>query len=75
MWENLQDRVTDAVFRMEDAGEEAFQEALWAGQRAQHEEAKSYVQTWPSNPRPRPTSNPKRRKNQSRNLHRKDRAQ
>jgi preprotein translocase subunit SecA len=45
MWENLQDRVTDAVFRMEDAGEEAFQEALWAGQRAQHEQAKSYVQT------------------------------
>ncbi len=45
MWENLQDRVTDAVFRMEDAGEEAFQEALWAGQLARHEEAKSYVQT------------------------------
>jgi preprotein translocase subunit SecA len=44
MWENLQDRVTDAVFRMEDAGEEAFQEALWAGQMAQHEQAKSYVQ-------------------------------
>ena len=45
MWENLQDRVTDAVFRMEDAGEEAFQEALWAGQMAQHEQARSYVET------------------------------
>ena len=45
MWENLQDRVTDSIFRMEDAGEEAIQEALWAGQMAQHEQAQSYVQT------------------------------
>ncbi|MCE9534433.1 MAG: SEC-C domain-containing protein, partial [Planctomycetes bacterium] len=45
MWENLQDRVTDSVFRMEDAGQEAFQEALWAGQKAQHEQAQSYVET------------------------------
>ena len=45
MWENLQDRVTDAVFRIEDANAEAFQDALWAGQMAQHEQAKSYVQT------------------------------
>jgi preprotein translocase subunit SecA len=45
MWENLQDRVTDAVFRMEDANAEAFQEALWAGQMAQHDQAKTYSQT------------------------------
>jgi preprotein translocase subunit SecA len=44
MWENLQDRVTDSIFRMEDAGAEAMQEALWAGQMAQHAEAASYVQ-------------------------------
>ncbi len=44
MWENLQDRVTDSIFRMEDAGAEAMQEALWAGQMAQHAEAQSYVQ-------------------------------
>ena len=31
MWEGLHDRVTDTVFRMEDAPEEAMQEALWAG--------------------------------------------
>ena len=49
MWDNLQDRVTDSVFRMEDAGQEAFQEALWAGQMAQHEQAKSYVQTASAN--------------------------
>jgi preprotein translocase subunit SecA len=45
MWSALQDRVTNAVFRMEDAGEEAFQEALWAGQQATHAEAASYAQT------------------------------
>ena len=49
MWESLQDRVTDSIFRMEDAGEEAIQEALWAGQMAQHEQAQSYVQTITSN--------------------------
>lgn len=37
MWEGLQDRVTDAVFRMEeDAG---FQESLWAISAAVHEQA------------------------------------
>jgi len=45
MWENLQDRVTDAIFRMEEAGQEVIQEALWAGQMAQHAEAQSYVQS------------------------------
>jgi len=45
MWENLQDRVTDSIFRMEDAGQEAFQEALWAGQMAQHAQAQTLVQS------------------------------
>jgi preprotein translocase subunit SecA len=37
MWEGLQDRVTDSVFRMEE--EEGFQESLWAIGAAVHEEA------------------------------------
>ncbi|MDW8265935.1 MAG: preprotein translocase subunit SecA [Gemmataceae bacterium] len=37
MWEGVQDKVTDAVFRMED--EEAFQESLWAIGTAIHEAA------------------------------------
>jgi preprotein translocase subunit SecA len=48
MWNTLQDRVTDAVFRMEDAGEEAVQEALWAGQQASHAEAASFSQSMAS---------------------------
>jgi preprotein translocase subunit SecA len=38
MWEGLQDRVTDSVFRMEE--EEGFQEGLWAIGAAVHEQAK-----------------------------------
>jgi preprotein translocase subunit SecA len=38
MWEGLQDRVTDTVFRMEE--EEGFQESLWAIGTATHEEAR-----------------------------------
>ena len=41
MWENLHDRVTDTVFRIEDAGEDAMQEALWAGAVATHAQAQS----------------------------------
>jgi preprotein translocase subunit SecA len=44
MWENLDDRVTDMVFRVEDAPEEAMQEALWAGAVASQAQAESYVQ-------------------------------
>lgn len=45
MWESIQDRVTDAVFRMEDAGEEEVQNALWAGQQASHAQAQSISQS------------------------------
>ncbi len=34
MWVAIADRVTDTVFRMEEAPEEAMQDALWAGARA-----------------------------------------
>src|SRR5262249_19512402 len=45
MWEGLHDRVTNDVFRMQDQGREAFQEALWAGAMAFHEQARSYTQS------------------------------
>ncbi|MBO0699154.1 MAG: SEC-C domain-containing protein, partial [Zavarzinella sp.] len=44
MWENLNDRVTDTVFRVEDAPEEAMQEALWAGAVASQAQAVSVSQ-------------------------------
>ena len=44
MWENLNDRVTDMVFRVEDAPEEAMQEALWAGAVASQARADSITQ-------------------------------
>ena len=37
MWESVQDKVTDTVFRMED--EEGFQESLWAIGATVHEAA------------------------------------
>jgi preprotein translocase subunit SecA len=37
MWEGVQDKVTDAVFRMEEA--EGFQESLWAITSTVHESA------------------------------------
>ena len=36
MWEGVQDRATEAVFRMEEMGDEESQAALWAGARATH---------------------------------------
>ena len=39
MWENLNDRVTDTVIRVEDAPEDAMQEALWAGAVASQAQA------------------------------------
>ncbi len=44
MWENLDDRVTDMVFRVEDAPEEAMQEALWAGAVASQAQAMTMSQ-------------------------------
>lgn len=39
MWESIADRVTDTVFRMEEAPEEVMQDVLWAGARASQERA------------------------------------
>jgi preprotein translocase subunit SecA len=39
MWEGLQDKVTDTVFRMEE--EEAFQESIWSIGAVTHEQAQS----------------------------------
>ncbi len=42
MWESMQDRVSDAVFRVESiGGAEVLQDALWAGASASHAEAQS----------------------------------
>jgi preprotein translocase subunit SecA len=44
MWEGVRDRVTESVFRVEDVGDEEVQSALWAGARAQHQQAQSAMQ-------------------------------
>jgi preprotein translocase subunit SecA len=44
MWENLNDRVTDTVFRVEDAPEDQMQEALWAGAVASQAQAVSMTE-------------------------------
>ena len=44
MWEGVRDRVTEAVFRIEEMGDEEAQAALWAGARATHEAAISAQQ-------------------------------
>ncbi len=41
MWDGVQDRVTEGVFRMEDVGDEQVRNALWATQRAVHTQAQS----------------------------------
>ncbi|MCI0463508.1 MAG: SEC-C domain-containing protein [Gemmataceae bacterium] len=43
MWEGLEDKVSDTVFRMEE--EEAFEESLWAIGSATHEQAQSVLAT------------------------------
>jgi preprotein translocase subunit SecA len=45
MWEGVRDRVTEAVFRMEEMGDEEAQMALWAGARATQEAALSMAQS------------------------------
>ncbi len=42
MWENLEGKITDTVFRMED--DESFQESVWAIGAAVHESAQSTLQ-------------------------------
>lgn len=44
MWEGVRDRTTEAVFRMEEMGDEEAQAALWAGARATHSAAISAAQ-------------------------------
>ncbi len=44
MWEGIRDRTTEAVFRMEEMGDEEAQAALWAGARATHAAAISASQ-------------------------------
>jgi preprotein translocase subunit SecA len=44
MWEGVRDRTTEAVFRMEEMGDEDAQAALWAGARATHAAAISAAQ-------------------------------
>ena len=41
MWVGVNDRVSESVFRMEDVGEEEMNAAMWAGQRAVHQQAES----------------------------------
>ena len=43
MWDGVQDRVTEGVFRMEDVGDEQVRNALWATQRAVHSQAVSAI--------------------------------
>ncbi|MDY3560302.1 preprotein translocase subunit SecA [Gemmata sp. JC673] len=44
MWAGIRDRITEAVFRMEEMGDEEAQAALWAGARATHAAAISATQ-------------------------------
>jgi len=44
MWEGVNDRVTEAVFRIEEMGDEEAQAALWAGARESHAAAISALQ-------------------------------
>jgi preprotein translocase subunit SecA len=44
MWQGINDRVSESVFRMEDVGDEQVEMAMWAGARAQHQQAESAVQ-------------------------------
>jgi preprotein translocase subunit SecA len=44
MWEGVDDRVTEAVFRIEEMGDEEAQQALWAGARESHAAAITALQ-------------------------------
>jgi preprotein translocase subunit SecA len=44
MWEGVNDRVTEAVFRIEEMGDEQAQAALWAGARESHAAAMTAMQ-------------------------------
>ncbi|MCS6864999.1 MAG: SEC-C metal-binding domain-containing protein [Gemmata sp.] len=44
MWEGIRDRTTEAIFRIEEMGDDEAREALWAGARATHAAAISASQ-------------------------------
>jgi hypothetical protein len=44
MWEGVRDRITEAVFRIEEMGDEEAQAALWAGARESHQAAITAMQ-------------------------------
>jgi preprotein translocase subunit SecA len=44
MWEGVRDRITEAVFRIEEMGDEEAQAALWAGARESHQAALTAMQ-------------------------------
>jgi preprotein translocase subunit SecA len=44
MWESIRDRITEAVFRVEEMGDEEAQAALWAGAKESHAAAISALQ-------------------------------
>ncbi len=44
MWEGIRDRTTEAIFRIEEMGDDEAREALWAGARATHAAAISAAQ-------------------------------
>jgi preprotein translocase subunit SecA len=43
MWKSVRERVSETIFRMEDIGDEQVEMAMWAGARAQHQQAESAV--------------------------------
>ncbi len=44
MWVGVRDRLSEAVFRVEDVGEEQVEAAMWAGARSVHQSAQSAMQ-------------------------------
>jgi preprotein translocase subunit SecA len=44
MWDGVRDRITEAVFRVEEVGDEEAREAMWAGARESHAAAISALQ-------------------------------
>ena len=44
MWVGVRDRLSEAVFRVEDVGEEQVDAAMWAGARSVHQSAQSAMQ-------------------------------
>ncbi len=62
MWEGIRDRTSEAVFRMEEMGDEEAQAALWAGARATHAAAQSGVAGTPGTDRRERAADERRRR-------------